>query len=219
MLFIWLSVALCSVSFYLLFVRLKAILASAQEAAYLARKEAERVANEAASKEREIAALEADANRAKHIVSELKGSYSAWREGALGVAQGENGMLLWTSVPPSATAGSSIQLLYNRTAGPLGSIPIPENEHLILKIGHNSWTNPMDIKMTRTATVKGATSSDGKLLLDIDICRAKSSFFFLCVNFMSHEEISKYYIRAFIPSQIGGGQQLVCPLVLLSSIL
>lgn len=131
------------------------------EAAYLARKEAERVAAEKAAAERETAALAADAQRAENTINELKSSYTNLREGALDLTSQQQKVRISSSATGIATAGSKITLMYNRTSpgGALSSIPIPADQNLTLKIGHNGWKSPQDIEMQRAPASASAAST------------------------------------------------------------
>lgn len=115
------------------------------------------MAQEAAAKEREEAALKVDAERAQQIVAELKSAYGSWREGAVT----ESGSL-WRTSPSTITPGGKVQLLYNRTAGPLGALPIPEDQNLVFRFGHNGWKEPQDVVMSPATRVKGASGDDGE---------------------------------------------------------
>jgi starch synthase len=131
------------------------------EAAYLARKEAERVAAEKAAAERETAALAADAQRAENAISELKSSFTNLREGALDLKSDQHKVRISSPATGIATAGSKITLMYNRTApgGALSGIPIPADQSLTLKIGHNGWKSPQDIEMQRAPASSASTKS------------------------------------------------------------
>jgi starch synthase len=130
------------------------------EAAYLARKEAERVAAAKAAAERETAALAEDAQRAENAINELKSNYASMRDGAIDNSQ-EQRVRISSPATGIATAGSKITLMYNRTApgGALSGIPVPEDQTLTLKIGHNGWKSPQDIVMQRAPATKATTTS------------------------------------------------------------
>jgi starch synthase len=131
------------------------------EAAYLARKEAERVAAEKAEAERETAALAADAQRAEDAINELKYNYDSLRAGAIDKSQ-QDRVRISSPATGTATAGSKITLMYNRTApgGALSGLPVPEDQSLTLKIGHNGWKSPQDIVMQRAPASAASAKGD-----------------------------------------------------------
>ncbi|EFN55259.1 hypothetical protein CHLNCDRAFT_134595 [Chlorella variabilis] len=132
------------------------------EAAWkLQKEEEERKAAEAAA-----AALaakeEADQRKAEDVVGELKREYAAWQKGA---AKQELGR--WRMLPAMAQPGSVVKLQYNRLGGPLASFDVPQDQNLTLKIGHNNWKAPQDVKMVRSAAPGPAATAATSLAATI----------------------------------------------------
>ncbi|PSC67151.1 glycosyltransferase family 5 [Micractinium conductrix] len=119
-------------------------------------------AEEAARKaEEEAAALAAkeakDQRLADEGVEQIKREYKNLREGG---SSGEKGR--WRMVPSSAQPGQRVLIQYNRLTGPFAGFEVPADAHLTLKIGHNNWKQPQDVKMQRAAappTVPQLTSA------------------------------------------------------------
>lgn len=151
-----------------------------QEAAYLARKEQERIAAEKAAAEQEAAAQQQDAEKAAALVAELKERCQEWQGSAARSGSSPFGAALWRTSPEVAAAGGKVKVLYNRAVGPLADIPVPEDQALVLKCGHNGWKSPQDVVMERAARVAGAAATDGELrtLLScaVVVCLSHSPF-------------------------------------------
>jgi hypothetical protein len=56
-------------------------------------------------------------------------------------------------------AGSTFKLQYNRYSGPMGAFPVPEDQVMLLKIGHNGWKAVQEAEMKRAA---GMPASDAE---------------------------------------------------------
>ncbi|KAL4420307.1 hypothetical protein ABPG77_001397 [Micractinium sp. CCAP 211/92] len=115
------------------------------EAAWQAKKEeeAKRKAEEEAAA---IAASEAgDERKAQEAVNEIKREYQNWRAGG-----GTSEAGRWRMVPANAQPGQMVLIQYNRLGGPF-KFEIPHDQKITLKIGHNGWKLPQDVKMQRAA--------------------------------------------------------------------
>jgi hypothetical protein len=132
-----------------------------QEAVYLKRKEEEAAAAAQAAAEAKIAAEARDAEAAAAAVAEIKAAYDSWRAGGAKEQAGLEGATLWRA--KAVVAGKRATLLYNRTAGPLGAFPVPDDQRLMVRVGHNGWKSSSDVVLKRTK-VAGAGASDGKVL-------------------------------------------------------
>lgn len=116
------------------------------EAAYLAHKEAERLEAERVAAEREAAAKLQDAELARQAVDNLINNYDAMRQGSLAT-----GAPLWTVTPAKLVPGKAFTLSYDFSEGPLAHIPVPEDQAISLKMGHNGWQAPITLTMKRSA--------------------------------------------------------------------
>jgi len=177
------------------------------EAAYLARKENERVAAEKAAAERETAALAADAQSAENTINELKSSYMDLRDGVLDLKSDQQRIRISSPTTGIATAGSKIWLMYNRTApgGALSGIPVPADQMLTLRIGHNGWKSPQDIEMQRAPASSAKSTGDGtaewwQAVVDVPESAAALNF---VVNYYEHfdnNNAADYKIAVELPS-------------------
>ena len=121
------------------------------EAAYLARQEAERIAAEKEAAAREEAALNADHEKARGFIQEIKDRRVEWIDGAVDPS---DGLPLWRVVAKSSGSkeicpGDKVRIQYNRLAGPLHWLDIPDHESLVVRVGHNGWKGSEDLRMSR----------------------------------------------------------------------
>jgi len=148
------------------------------EAAYLALKETERNEQERLAAEREAAAQQQDADLAKQAVQQLKDNYQGWQQGAVTDASpfwnihivGGGAVGKSSSSSSVVSPGSTIKLLYNKAAGCLAGIPIPDDQHLVLKIGFNSWQSPQDVVMKRSSSAKDGEWWEASYTVPQDAC-------------------------------------------------
>lgn len=134
------------------------------EAAYLALREADRKEQERLAAEREAAAQQQDADLAKQAVQQMKDSYQGWQQGAVTDASPLWNTVIGGTAGKSSSSsvvspGTTIKLLYNKAAGCLAGIPIPDDQQLVLKIGFNSWQSPQDIVMKHSSS---SSAKDGE---------------------------------------------------------
>lgn len=126
------------------------------EAAYLKKKAEEEAEAAREASEREAAALESDKSTATEVINTIKKMGDEWRASCVG-SESE----CWRFGPPGVvpTPGSTVQLLYDRSAGQLAWLSLPEEgEHLTLKVGHNGWQNPVELQLRRHFASKGVAS-------------------------------------------------------------
>jgi starch synthase len=121
------------------------------EAAYRKKKAEEEAEAAREAAEREAAALESDKSTAAAIIEAIKKKGDEWRASGVEASSGSTASVCWQFGPAGAVPkpGGTVQLLYNRSAGQLSWLSVPDDDHLTLKLGHNGWQDPVELELQR----------------------------------------------------------------------
>jgi starch synthase len=177
---------------------------SAGERALAAAKEKEAIdkaAAEEAERQRVAYLLQQEKEKGLKMANDMRTGYENLRKG--GVLEMDH----WRTVPETATAGSKVQLLYNRMKGPLSGLSIPEDKSLTLRYGTNGWQTPQALDMERMQET-GSEEVDGEEwwvgVMDLPSEAAAANF---VVNYFEHYDNNNgqdYKLLVALP----GGQSL-----------
>ena len=61
-----------------------------------------------------------------------------------------------------------VKLLYNRKAGPIAGIQVPEDQTLTLRYGFNGWQRPVVVQMQRDATAASKVEASSPAAVEED---------------------------------------------------
>lgn len=133
------------------------------EAEFLKRKEQERIAAEKAEKEREVAALEQDAQKAQDMVTSIKTEYDTLTQNASTSFRSDSGEQVIVSEQKTTRGAEHVKILYNKSATCLAEVDTKLNP-IMLRVGHNGWQNPVDLqlKAVKAKQSKQADSETGE---------------------------------------------------------